>query len=63
MAEWSAQKRMAAVIGILGIAIELVAIWLLATKRVAIPIAMPVLIAGMFIAFVPMFVMARNRRR
>lgn len=50
-------------LGILGITIELVAIALLASKQISTTYAMPLVIAGMFIAFVPMFVMARNRRR
>lgn len=60
---WTRQKRFAAMLGILGIAIELVAIALLASKQISTTYAMPLVIAGMFIAFVPMFVMARNRRR
>lgn len=50
-------------LGILGIAIEIVAIALLASKQISTTFGVPLAIAGMFIAFVPMFVMARNRRR
>ena len=60
---WTRQKRFAAVLGILGITIELVAIYLLASKQISTTFGMPLVVAGMFIAFVPMFVMARDRRR
>ena len=60
---WTRQKRFAAMLGVFGIAIELVAIYLLASKQISTTFGAPLAIAGMFIAFVPMFVMARNRRR
>jgi uncharacterized membrane protein len=63
MVQWTRQKRLAAIIGLVGIAIELVAVALLAMKRLPTNIGIPIVVAGMFIAFVPMFVMSRNARR
>ena len=56
-------RRMALWIAVAGIAIELVAIWLLRSGRIAVPVAMPILIVGMFMAFVPAFALIRSRRR
>lgn len=50
-------------IAVAGIAIEMVAIWLLRSGRIATPVAMPILIVGMFMAFVPAFALIRSRRR
>jgi len=50
-------------IAIFGIALELTAIWLLATKRIPVSTASPLIMAGMFLAFVPIFVVARRARR
>ena len=50
-------------IAALGIAIELVAIVLLATERVTTPIAMAMIPVGMFMAFVPIFAISRRARR
>ena len=54
---------MALWIAVAGIAIELAAIWLLRSGRIAPPVAMPILIVGMFMAFVPAFALIRARRR
>lgn len=50
-------------LAVFGIAVEAVAIWLLASKRIPITIATPLIIAGMFLGFVPIFVVARRARR
>ncbi|MFN2442602.1 MAG: hypothetical protein ABR517_07955 [Thermoanaerobaculia bacterium] len=50
-------------IALAGIAIEMVAIWLLRSGRIAVPVAMPILIVGMFMAFVPAFMLLRSKRR
>jgi hypothetical protein len=50
-------------IALFGIALELVAIGLLASRRISVPIAMPIIIVGMFTAFVPIFAVARRARR
>lgn len=50
-------------IALLGIAIELVAIVLLAGRRISVSFAMPLIIVGMFTAFVPIFTVARRARR
>ena len=56
-------KRLAIGIAVIGILIELTAIMLLASKRISMPIATPLIITGMFMAFVPVFVVARRSRR
>ncbi|HYH09176.1 MAG TPA: hypothetical protein VEK11_19160 [Thermoanaerobaculia bacterium] len=50
-------------IALAGIALELTAIVLLASKRITMPVATPLIITGMFLAFVPVFVVARRARR
>ena len=56
-------RSTALMIAVAGIAIEMVAIWLLRSGRIATPVAMPILIVGMFMAFVPAFALIRSRRR
>ena len=56
-------RQLALWIAVAGIAIELIAIWLLRSGRIAVPIAMPILIVGLFMAFVPAFALIRSRRR
>lgn len=56
-------KRTAILLGIIGIAVELIAVFLLARKTITPTIGIPLVIAGMFLAFVPLFVLARMRRR
>jgi hypothetical protein len=56
-------KRLAIGIAITGILIELAAIVLLASKQISMPVATPLIITGMFMAFVPVFVVARRARR
>ena len=51
------------VIGITGILIEVVAVILLASKRIPPTIGTPLIIAGMFLAFVPIFILARRARQ
>lgn len=61
--DWDRGKRIAVIIGIIGIAIEIAAIALLATKRVPTNIGMPLVVTGMFLAFVPIFVLSRRHKR
>lgn len=61
--DWDRSKRTAIVVGIVGIAIEIIAIALLASKRIPTNIGMPLVVAGMLIAFVPIFVLARRHKR
>jgi hypothetical protein len=56
-------RNLALWIAVVGIAIELIMIWLLRSGRIAAPVAMPILIVGMFMAFVPAFALIRSRRR
>ena len=56
-------NRIPLAIAIFGIAVEVVAIWLLASKRIPVSAASPLIMAGMFLAFVPIFVAARRARR
>ena len=56
-------NRIPIAVAIAGIVFEIVAIYLLATKRVTMTIAQQLIIVGMFMAFVPIFVAARRARR
>ena len=56
-------KRTAIILGLIGIAIELIAVVLLAQKKIQTTYGIPLVVAGMFLAFVPLFVLARMRRR
>ena len=56
-------KRTAIILGVVGIAIEVIAVVLLAQKQISPTFAIPLVVAGMFLAFVPLFVLARMRRR
>lgn len=50
-------------IAFVGIAVEAIAIYLLAAKRISTGVAVPLIVAGMFLGFVPIFVVARRARR
>ena len=56
-------KRFVIGIAVIGILLELTAILLLASKQISMPVATPLIITGMFMAFVPIFVVARRARR
>jgi hypothetical protein len=56
-------KRTAIILGAIGIAIELITVLLLAQKKIPTTYGVPLVVAGMFLAFVPLFVVARMRRR
>ena len=56
-------KRTAILLGVIGIAIEVIAVVLLAQKKIPTTYGIPLVVAGMFLAFVPLFVLARMRRR
>lgn len=56
-------NRIPIIIAVIGIALELVAIWLMASKRIPMSTASPLILAGMFMAFVPIFVAARRAKR
>jgi uncharacterized membrane protein YkgB len=63
MSDWQSRKRTATILGILGIATEIIAILLLVSKRIPSNIGTPLIIGGMLLAFIPMFVIARKARR
>jgi hypothetical protein len=63
MSDWQRSKRTATILGVIGILIEAVTIYLLATKQLAESIATPILIGGMLLAFIPLFVVARHSKR
>jgi hypothetical protein len=63
MADWKQTKKTAILLGIAGIAIEIVAIAMLASKRLDSGIATPIIVGGMLLAFIPMFVVARHSRK
>lgn len=56
-------KRTAILLGVIGIAIEVIAVVLIAQKRIPTTYGIPLVVAGMFLAFVPLFVLARMKRR
>lgn len=56
-------KRIAIILGVIGIAIEVIAVVLIAQKRIPTTYGIPLVVAGMFLAFVPLFVLARMKRR
>jgi hypothetical protein len=56
-------KRTAILLGVAGIAIELITVLLLAQKKIPTTYGVPLAVVGMFLAFVPLFVVARMRRR
>jgi hypothetical protein len=60
---WDRPKRIAIGIAIIGIVIEVVAVMLLASKRIPTTFGTPLVVTGMLLAFVPIFYMARQRRR
>jgi hypothetical protein len=63
MADWQRAKRIAIILGGIGIALEIAALVLLANQRLPSSIATPLIIAGMLLAFVPMFVVARHAKK
>ena len=50
-------------IAVIGLLIEAVTIYLLATKQLSETVATPLIITGMLMAFVPLFVVARRSRK
>ena len=50
-------------IAVIGLILEVVTIFLLASKRLSETAATPLIITGMLMAFVPLFVVARRSRR
>jgi uncharacterized membrane protein len=56
-------RKFVIVMAVLGIAVEIAVLYLLSQKRITSGVAMPLIIAGMFLGFVPMFVVARRARR
>jgi hypothetical protein len=56
-------KRTAIILGVCGIAIEVVTVLLLAQKKIPTTFGTPLVITGMLMAFVPLFVLARMRKR
>ncbi|MGN6184609.1 MAG: hypothetical protein ACTHQM_13250 [Thermoanaerobaculia bacterium] len=63
MSDWQRTKRTALILGIAGIAIEVITVLLLSQHRIHAKIATPIIIGGMLLAFIPMFVVARHSRR
>jgi hypothetical protein len=56
-------KKFAIALALAGIAMEIVAIMLMAAQRISTTVAVPLIIAGMFLAFAPIFLVARRARR
>ena len=56
MAEGSKpNKRLFVIIAVVGILLELIVIFLMASERITVAVAMPLLIVGMFVTFAPIF--------
>lgn len=55
-------KRTAIILGIAGIVIEMVAVVMLAQKRIPATYGVPLVLAGMLLAFFPLFLAARRKR-
>ncbi len=51
--ESKSNKKLFIIIAVVGILLELVVIILLASERITVAVAMPLLIIGMFVAFAP----------
>jgi hypothetical protein len=51
------------IIGVCGILVEGVAVALLASKRISTTFGTPLIVAGMLLAFVPLFILARRARQ
>jgi len=62
LSDWDRGKRIAVAIGIIGIALEIAAIALLASKHIPSSYGMPLVVTGMFLAFVPIFVLSRRHK-
>ena len=58
-----ARKRFTVALAIAGIAMEVLALMLLSSGRIGNGIAVPLIVAGMFLAFAPIFLVARRARR
>ncbi|HEY0160982.1 MAG TPA: hypothetical protein VGF28_27100 [Thermoanaerobaculia bacterium] len=63
MSDEKQTKKFTIALALAGIALELVAIMLMAAERISTTVAVPLMIAGMFLAFAPMFLVARRARR
>lgn len=50
-------------VAVLGIAVELYAIFMLSSRRMESRTAMTLIVVGMFVAFVPIFMLSRRRGR
>lgn len=56
-------KRFLIMLGVVGIVIELIAVALLAAKMISGAVGIPVIIAAMFLALIPMFALSRMHRK
>jgi hypothetical protein len=63
MADEKKTKRFTIALALAGIAIEVAALLLLSSERIGTSVAVPLIVAGMFLAFAPVFLVARRARR
>lgn len=56
-------KRLVIIMAVVGILLELIVIFLMASERVTVAVAMPLLIVGMFAAFAPMVMSNMKSKR
>ena len=56
-------KRLFVIIAVVGILLELIVIFLMASERITVTTAMPLLIIGMFVAFAPIFMSSIKSKR
>ena len=64
MAEQSGRsKRLFIIISVLGILLELIVIFLLASERISVAVAMPLLVVGILVAFAPIVMSNMKSKR
>jgi hypothetical protein len=60
MSRFAGRRTLVLAIAIVGIIIELAVVLLLAARILPVPVGIPLLIAGLFMAFVPMLARSRD---
>ena len=63
MADEQKTKRFTIALAVAGILVEVTALMLLSSGRIGTTVAVPLIVAGMFLAFAPIFLVARRARR
>lgn len=61
--EYKPDKRLFIIIAVAGILLELIVIFLMASERITVAVAMPLLIVGMLVAFAPIIMSNMKSKR